>query len=330
MVAMTRPKPNIRRRLLGAVAMGAVLTAMVQGPEAHAQTLNDRLTQRGANSKSRLAVEAREIVYDRDNDRVEARGDVQLYYDNRVMEADRVTYDRKTRRVYAEGNVRLKEVNGQIIYTDRLELTDDFKDGFIDSLRVVSPDNQRISAARGERTDGETTVFEKGTYTACLPCKDNPEKPPLWQVKAARIIHKNSEQMLYYEDARLEFFGLPVGYIPFVSAPDPTVSRKTGLLTPRYMRRATTGYGVQIPFYFAPAPHYDVLWTVTPMSRQGVLNEVEWRHRLETGVYNIRAAGIWQADPKAFLPGPFGPNRPVLGPASFVTPGVTSLTAYPL
>jgi LPS-assembly protein len=328
MVVMTRPKPEIRRRLLGAVAMAAVLTAMVQGPEAHAQTLNDRLAQRGANTKSRLAVEAREIVYDRDNDRVEARGDVQLYYDNRVLEADRVTYDRKTRRVYAEGNVRMKEVNGQIIYTDRLELTDDFRDGFIDSLRVVSPDNQRISAARGERTDGETTVFERGTYTACLPCKDNPEKPPLWQVKAARIIHKNSEQMLYYEDARLEFFGLPVAYVPFASAPDPSVSRKTGLLTPRYVRRSNTGYGVQIPFYFAPAPHYDVLWTVTPMSRQGVLNEVEWRHRLETGVYNIRAAGIFQADSKAYLAGPFGPNKPTFGPLSNLPAGI-SLTAYP-
>jgi LPS-assembly protein len=134
--------------------------------------------------------------------------------------------------------------------------------------------------------------------------------------------------MLYYEDARLEFFGLPVAYVPFASAPDPSVSRKTGLLTPRYMRRATTGYGVQIPYYFALAPHYDVLWTVTPMSRQGVLNEVEWRHRLETGVYNIRAAGIWQADPKAFLAGPFGPNKPQFGPRSF-QPNSISLTEYP-
>jgi LPS-assembly protein len=327
-VDMTRPGPGIRRRLLGAVATVALLTSWVQATESHAQTLNDRLAQRGAQAKGRLAVEAREIVYDNDNERVEARGDVQLYYDNRVLEADRVIYDRKTKRVYAEGNARLKEPNGQIIYSDRFELTDDFKDGFIDSLRVVSPDNQRISAARGERTDGETTVFEKGTYTACLPCKDNPERPPLWQVKAARIIAKNAEQMIYYEEARLEFFGVPLAYIPFFSAPDPTVSRKSGLLTPRYVRKASLGYGVQLPIYFAPAPHYDLLWTVTPLTKQGVLNQAEWRHRLETGIYNIRAAGIFQADSKAFLAGPFGPNRAVLGPTSF-RPGAISLTDYP-
>jgi LPS-assembly protein len=326
--AMSCPQPGLRGRLLGAVATVALLTALVQAPQAHAQTLNDQLAQRGAKSKSRLAVEAREIVYDNDKERVEARGDVQLYYDNRVLEADRVIYDRKTKRVYAEGNARLKEPNGQVLYSDRFELTDDFRDGFIDSLRVVSADNQRISAARGERTDGETTVFEKGTYTACLPCKENPERPPLWQVKAARIIAKNSEQMIYYEDATLEFFGLPLAYIPFFSAPDPTVSRKSGLLAPRYIRKASLGYGVQLPIYWAPAPHYDVLWTVTPLTKQGVLNQAEWRHRLETGVYNIRAAGIFQADPKAFLAGPFGPNRAVVGPASLKGAAV-GLTDYP-
>ena len=303
--------PSRRRRLLGAVASIALLAVIGQGSltPALSQTLNDQISQRGTEQKGRLLVEAKEVVYDNDSEKVEARGDVQLYYQGRILEADRVIYDRKTKRVYAEGNAKLVETNGQIIYSNKFELTDDFRDGFIDSLRVVSPDKQRITAARGERTDGETTVFERGTYTACEPCKDNPEKPPLWQVKAARIIAKNSEQMIYYEDARFEFFGLPIAYIPYFSAPDPTVSRKSGLLTPRYSRRGTLGYGVSLPIYFATAPNHDVLWTPSALSRQGMLNELEWRHRLETGVYNIRASGIFQADPTAFLPGPFGPNK---------------------
>ncbi len=309
----TGRKPPRDSFLLGAVAATALMAALGHGmiAPASAQTLNDQLAARGnaeGGQKSRLLVDAREIVYDRENNRVEARGDVQLYYQGRILEADRVTYDRETRRVYAEGNAKLTEPNGQVIYTDRFELSDDFRDGFIDSLRVVSPDKQRISAARGERTDGETTVFERGTYTSCEPCKDNPEKPPLWQVKAMRIIAKNSEQTIYYEDARIEFFGLPLAYIPFFSAPDPTVSRKSGILTPRYSRSSATGYRFSLPIYWAPAPHYDILWTPSALSKQGMLNEVEWRHRLETGVYNIRASGIFQAAPREFLPGPLGPN----------------------
>jgi LPS-assembly protein len=303
--------PSRKSRLLGAVARSVLLAVLGQGlcTPVLSQTLNDQLTRRANQQKSRLLVDAREIVYNNDKNLVEARGDVQLYYQGRILEADRVTYDRNTKRVYAEGNAKLVEANGNTIYSDRFELTDDFKDGFIDSLRVVSPDKQRITAARGERTDGETTVFERGTYTSCEACKDNPEKPPLWQIKAARIIAKNSEQMIYYEDARLEFFGLPLAYIPFFSAPDPTVTRKSGILTPRYSRNSALGYRFSLPIYWAPAPHFDLLWTPSALSRQGMLNELEWRHRLETGVYNIRAAGIFQADTSAFLAGPIGPNR---------------------
>jgi LPS-assembly protein len=312
MVNLSIINPSRKRQLLGAVAAIAILASAGQGmiSAAQAQGFNNNVAApQPGQPKSRLLVDAREIVYDNDRELVQAKGDVQLYYQGRTLEADRVTYDRKTKRVYAEGNAKLTETTGQILYSDRFELTDDFRDGFIDSLRIVAPDKQKITAARGERIDGETNVFERGTYTACDTCKDNPEKPPLWQVKARRIIHKNSEQLIYFEDARLEFFGLPIGYIPYFSAPDPTVRRKSGLLAPRYFSNSALGYGFGLPIYFAPAPHYDLLWTPTVLSKQGMLNQLEWRHRLETGVYNIRAAGIFQADPGAFLSSPLGPNK---------------------
>jgi LPS-assembly protein len=309
--------PALLTALLSALSGAAPAAAQATRPSAEAPrpsssaqvpTLTATMQQRAAQSRGRLLVEAEEVVYDNNNNRVEARGNVQIYYQGRVLEADRVIYDRTTRRVFAVGNTKISDTNGQVIYGERFEITDDFRDGFIDSLRLVTPDKQRFSAARGERSDGETTVFERGTYTACEPCKDNPERPPLWQVKAARIIAKNSEQMIYYEDATIEFFGVPLAWVPFFSAPDPTVTRKSGLLAPRYFRRSSTGYGFQLPIYVALAPNYDILFTPTALSRQGFLGQVEWRHRLETGIYNIRATGIRQADSRAFVGGPFGPN----------------------
>ncbi len=154
-------------------------------------------------------------------------------------QADRVVYDRNANRVLAEGNARITDTDGTVTTADRFELTYDFKDGFVDLLRVQRtapfqgrPVTTRFSAPRAERTSGETTVFEKGTYTACEPCADRPERPPLWQVRAARIIHNNAERMIYYEDARLEFAGVPIAWIPLFSSPDPTVKRKSGVLAP--------------------------------------------------------------------------------------------------
>ena len=85
----------------------------------------------------------------------------------------------------------------------------------------------RVAATRADRSSGNYTVFDNGVYTACAPCKDDPKKPPLWQVKGARIIHNQTEKMLYFENAQLEFFGVPMAYLPYFSTPDPTVKRKT-------------------------------------------------------------------------------------------------------
>lgn len=307
------------RRLLRTVAPIAIAAAAFsagQSVPALAQTLNDSLnarTRAAGQSQDRLLVEARELVYDNDKNVVSAVGNVEMYYQGRVLQADRVTYDRNTKRVFAAGNARLTETDGTVATGDRFELTDDFRDGFIDSLRVQQtttdqgvPITSRFSAPRAERTAGETTVFRRGTYTVCEPCEKDPTRPPLWQVKASRIIHNNAERMIYYEDAQLEIAGVPVAYIPYFSTPDPTVKRKSGFLTPNFIASGPLGFGTSLPYFIALAPNYDLTLTPTFLTRQGVLGEAEWRHRLSNGVYNIRAAGIFQQDQDAFSPAPFG------------------------
>lgn len=296
-----------RKALLGASVIA--LVAAMAPLAASAQTLNDRLANRTqGDGKSKMLVDAREVVYDRDNDRVSALGDVQIYYQGKVLEADRVTYDRKTKRVLAIGNAKLTETDGTKTYGDKFELTDDFKDGFVDSLRTETPTKSRFSAPRAERSGGERTVFENGTFTGCEPCKENPERPPLWQVKAARIIHNNSEQRIYYENASFEFFGMPVAWFPFFSSPDPSVSRLSGVLAPHVVNKTKLGTGVSVPYYFALAPNYDLTLTPSYFSRQGALGDVLWRHRLDHGSYNVRVNGISQQDRGAFRTDPFGIN----------------------
>jgi len=286
----------------------ALIYAVVPLSASAQQTLNDALKSKVQPGKGndKLVVEARELVYDNDKNTVTALGEVNLFYQGRLLEADKVIYDRNTKRVFAVGNARLTETNGTVATGDRFELTDDFKDGFIDSLRVQTADKTRFSAPRAERTGGETIVFEKGTYTACEACKKDPSRPPLWQVRAARIIQNNTERMIYYEDATLEFAGIPVAYIPFFSTPDPTVKRKSGFLAPKYIASTALGSGVSLPYFINIAPNMDVTLTPTGLTRQGFLGEFEFRHRLMTGAYSIRAAGIFQQDKSAFLPSPFG------------------------
>jgi LPS-assembly protein len=247
-----------------------------------------------------MLVQATEVDYDYNNSRVSAVGNVQMFYNGTSVEADKVIYDQKTKRLHAEGNIRMTDVDGKITYANILDLSDDYRDGFVDSLHVDTADATRMAATRADRSDGNYTVFENGVYTACAPCKDDPKKPPLWQVKGARIIHDQTDKMLYFENAQLEFFGVPIAYLPYASAPDPTVKKKTGFLMPEIKENPTYGYGIETPFFWDIAPDYDATFSPRFTTQQGVLFQAEFRQRLLSGSYQIRAYGIDQQDPSAY------------------------------
>ena len=86
--------------------------------------------------------------------------------------------------------------------------------------------------------------------------------------------------MLYFEDATVDFFGLPMAYFPFLSTPDPTVKRKSGFLFPTFTSGTAYGVGVTLPYYLALAPNYDLTLYPTYTSQQGFLMEADWEHSL--------------------------------------------------
>ena len=247
-----------------------------------------------------MLLQATEIRYDYTNNTVSAVGSVQIYYNGSTVEADEVTYDQKTKRLVARGNARLTEADGKITYGQFIDLTDDYRDGFVDSLRLETIDDTRFAATRADRVQGNYTVLQNGVYTACEACKDDPKKPPLWQIQAARIIHDQGEKMIYFEDARVEFFGVPLAYFPFMSYPDPSVSRKSGFLFPNFTYGTAFGVGVEIPYFWAVTPSSDLTTSVMATTMQGELFQATWRQRLLEGSYTIRAAGIFQQDPGYF------------------------------
>jgi LPS-assembly protein len=114
-----------------------------------------------------MLVQADEIRYDYTNNSVAAVGNVQIYYGGATIEADQVVYDQKTKRLVAEGNVRLTEPDGKITYGQKIDLTDDYRDGFVDSLRLETPEDTRFAASRADRSKGNYTVLQNGVYTAC-------------------------------------------------------------------------------------------------------------------------------------------------------------------
>ncbi len=84
---------------------------------------------------SLLEISMDELVDDTWNNRVVARGGVEIRYYGEILLADEVAYDRRTRKLTAEGNVSLQETDGKISRADRLVLNDELRDAFVAYVR---------------------------------------------------------------------------------------------------------------------------------------------------------------------------------------------------
>jgi LPS-assembly protein len=257
-------------------------------------------TQIPTPNDSHMVVEADQVVYDNDADKVTAIGNVHIYYKGNTLTGRRVTYLRKAKRVIAEGDARLIDKDGNVLTSPKLDVTDGFAEGFVQSLRIDTIDRSRFAAESATRSGGDVTVFEKGVYSACQTCVNEPTKPPFWQIKAAKIIHKQKEKTVYYEDARLEMMGVPIAWVPYFQHPDPSETHKTGFLMPRVINSSKLGIGVQVTFFWAPTADWDATFAPVALSKQGVLLDFEVRHAFESGMVSARIMGIHQTDPSAF------------------------------
>jgi LPS-assembly protein len=285
-------------RLLGATAIACVLSPALVPDSVFAQTIEDIAPDVPAGTE--MLLEADTLIYDNNDETVTATGGVRIDYGGNKLVANQVTYDRRSRRLVASGNVQIVDPDGTTIYSDTIDVTDDFGDGFVNALRVETVDKTYFAAESGERRGGFLTTFNNGVYTACEPCEDQPDKAPPWRIKAKRIIWNQQTKTVRFQDPTFEFFGLPLGAVSSFEIADPTVKRKSGFLIPGISFSSDLGAGVSIPYYFALSPTYDLTVTGTGYTEQGFLGEAEWRQRFNNGEYSVTFAAINQLNPEQF------------------------------
>jgi len=226
------------------------------------------------------------LSHDRDLDVITASGGVEINYGGRTLIANAVSYDQKHDLMTASGDVTLLEPNGDVMFTDYIELSGDLRNGIASNMRMILSDGSRIAANGGRRINADTE-FAKAVYSPCNLCSDNPEKAPLWQLKAVKVYHDRDKQRIEYKDAWLELGGVPVVYTPYLSHPDPTVERQSGFLAPSFGGSSNLGTVVRTPYYWAISDHRDA--TVTPFfaSEEGPGALLDYRQRMLDGSFDM-------------------------------------------
>lgn len=272
--------------------------SLASAQEIQASQIFDESTAPG--EEEQLLLEADQLTFDNDRSLVVATGNVQIAFGESTLVADRVEYNQQSGRLIATGNVEILEPTGNRIFAQEIDITDDFRDGFVSALNIETADNTRIAAESAERRDGQITSFNNGVYTACKACEENPQKPPFWSIRAAKVVVNNEKKTIEYEEPTFEFFGKPVLKLSHFSHAGPAIKRKSGFLLPRVRDNEELGFSYRQGYFFNLAPNYDVTVYGTYYSNQGFLGEAEWRHRTENGEYSIHYAGIDQREPEQF------------------------------
>ncbi len=242
---------------------------------------------------TRANVVANKIAYDGRAKVATATGLVRLTYGPYTLTATKVVYDLKNDRLKANGSVEFREPNGNVLQADSAEIFNHFKEAFAHHLKALLTNDVTITADYARRYEGGITIYENVSYTACKTCVDE-GGTPLWAIVSKETKHDEVEHTLYHKDARFEIAGVPVLFLPYLSHPDPSVRRRSGFLLPQIKSGHMYGVGVVTPYFWAPAPNYDLTFSPVWTTRQGPVADVEWRHALASGSYNIRGYGVHQ------------------------------------
>ena len=216
-----------------------------------------------------------------DQNRVlQAQGNVEAFQGDIRLKASSVSYDQKSGALQIIGPITIQDGANITILADQAELSANLQNGLLIGARMVLNQRLQLASVEMNRVDRRYTQLYKTAVTSCNVCTDG--RPPLWQIRAKRVVHDQAEQQLYFDDAQFRIGNIPVFYLPRLRLPDPTLKRATGFLIPSFQTTSQLGTGIRVPYFIKVGNHRDI--TLTPyLSSKTRALEFRYRQAFETG-----------------------------------------------
>jgi LPS-assembly protein len=253
-----------------------------------------------------VAFEADRIEY-RDRDEVlVASGNVVLRRDGQAVRANTVTWNRTSGAILAEGDVRLLDEDGNQLFTERVELTEELKTGAMENMLLALREGARIAAKSGRRLDNGNVLLEQAAYAACTveTAKGCP-KEPSWRITAREVIYDAQKRRVSFKGARITLFGAVT--LPIPGLRTTTDGRAiSGLLIPDFRFTPSNGVEISASHYARLADNRDLTSTVYLYTEAPPMAQLQYRSLTEQGAYQItgyatssRRIGIFDDDPSS-------------------------------
>ena len=119
------------------------------------------------------------------------------------------------------------------------------------------------------------TIVSKANFTTCKKRPNN--KCPPWIIQAKEARHDKIKKTIYYKNAWLKIYDVPVLYFPTFFHPDPTVKRQSGFLTPQIGESQILGSSAYIPYFYVISDSKDLTFKPRIFSNNKYSIQTEYR-----------------------------------------------------
>jgi len=234
-----------------------------------------------------IAFEANEVGYDSDSEVVTASGDVILRSQGQSVRADAVSWNRNSGQIVATGNIRLVDEDGNQLFTDRIELTDELKAGAMENLLLAFREGGRLAARQGSRTDDGDILLDHAAYSGCsVVDAEGCTKSPSWRLTANRVIYDADAKQIRFYGAFLELFGQRVLPLPGLALRSDG-SATSGFLIPNVGLTASNGIEISESYYWRIADNKDLTLSGYFYTEEVPMVSAQYRELTDKGAYQI-------------------------------------------
>ncbi len=232
-----------------------------------------------------IGFEANSIAFQQATNTVVAEGNVILGSGDQSLRAERVRWNRTTGQIVAEGNVRLIDKDGNQVFAESIELTDELQAGAMQNLLIVFRQGARLAAEQAARDAMGDITLDDASYSACpVVDMDGCPQSPSWRLTADRVIYDDTDKRIRFIGAHLELFGLRILPLPGLTIRADGGSA-SGFFIPDIALTASNGIELSDSYYMRLAPNRDLTLSGFVYTKVAPMVSAQYRQLTARGAF---------------------------------------------
>ena len=210
------------------------------------------------------------VIYDSKDNIFELSDKFKINLVEEIIKAKDALIKDKYENQYSFENLMVDLKNNEIIGK---ELNINFNKSYFGNEK-----NDPILKGRSSFSNDDELKVYKGVFSTC---NIENKKCRGWELNTEEFKHDKKDKIFEYKNSWLKIFDYKIFYLPYFNHPDPSVKRKSGLLTPSYTSSDSLGTSINLPYFKILSIDKDITINPRIYADKSFLLQNEYRQALQ-------------------------------------------------